>query len=160
MSMLYLNIQIDEPYIGIFQESFCRSVVEHTLDVAGQKSDSELGLVITDDETVWHLNREYRGIDRTTDVLSFALGETKEGEDESFIMPPDDVLHLGEVIISFPQAQRQAEEHNHSIEYELSLLVAHGVLHLLGYDHENDAEREEMTGLERKVLDRLFAGEA
>ena len=132
-------------------------VVTHVLI---DESEVEIGLVITDDETVWTLNREYRGIDRTTDVLSFALGETKEGEDESFIMPPDDVLHLGEVIISFPQAQRQAEEYNHSLEYELSLLVAHGVLHLLGYDHENDAERKEMTGLERKVLDRLFAGKA
>jgi probable rRNA maturation factor len=93
-------------------------------------------------------------VDRTTDVIAFALSE-RGTERESFVTPPDDVIHLGEVIISYPRARRQAEEQRYPLERELALLVAHGVLHLLGYDHELPEQGEKMRAMESKVLDAI-----
>ena len=90
-------------------------------------------------------------MDSTTDVIAFALSE-RGAKAEPFVTPPDDVIHLGEVIISYPQAKRQAEEQRHHLERELALLVAHGVLHLLGYDHELPEQAEKMRSMEAKIL--------
>ena len=113
-----------------------------------------MGLVIAGDETVHELNRSYRNVDRTTDVIAFALSE-QDKKSKLFITPPDNLIHLGEVIISFPQAKRQAEEQRHPLERELTLLVAHGVLHLLGYDHQLLEQAEKMRAKESKVLDAI-----
>ena len=95
-------------------------------------------------------------MDSTTDVIAFALFE-RGTRAEPFITPPDDVIHLGEVIISYPQAKRQAEEQRHHLERELALLVTHGVLHLLGYDHELPEQEQKMRAMESKVLDAIKA---
>lgn len=129
-----------------------RRAVEVTLTCAGISYPAELSLVIADDDTVHGLNRTYRGVDRTTDVIAFALSQETCREAEAFVMPPDAVIHLGEVIISYPQAKRQAEEQHHSIQCELELLVAHGVLHLVGYDHELPKDRKKMRALEAEAL--------
>ena len=107
----------------------------------------ELSLVITNEERVQELNRIYRGKDEPTDVLSFAL---QDGE--PFVAPPDGILHLGEVFISYPQAVTQAKEYNHSIELEVAILAIHGVLHLLGYDHETQEDEREMRTREEMVM--------
>lgn len=109
----------------------------------------ELSLYITGDARVKKLNKAYRGVDETTDVLSFALIETGFG---TFVSPPDGVLRLGEIVISFPRAARQAEEHGRPLHRELAWLVVHGVLHLLGYDHEEPSRARRMRALERKTL--------
>ena len=150
-----LSIQIDELYAKDVPASWLELAVDLTLDAANINSLVELGCVITDDNAVHVLNKDYRGVDKTTDVIAFALTERANGDNDDFIMPPNDVLHLGEVIISFPQAKRQAEEHNHSIKRELTLLVAHGILHLLGYDHDNDNDEREMRSLENRVLEAI-----
>ena len=93
-------------------------------------------------------------MDSTTDVIAFALSE-RGAKAEPFVTPPDDVIHLGEVIISYPQAKRQAEEQHHPLERELALLVAHGVLHLLGYDHELPEQAQNMRALESQVMDAI-----
>jgi probable rRNA maturation factor len=93
-------------------------------------------------------------VDRTTDVIAFALSE-RSTKDERFVSPQDDVIHLGEVIISYPQTKRQAEEQRHSLERELALMVAHGVLHLLGYDHELPEQAQKMRSLEARILDAI-----
>lgn len=99
-------------------------------------AEAELGIVVTDDERMRELNREYAGDDHATDVLSFSL---REGEE---FVSPDEVTRLGEVIISYETAARQASDAAHSIEAEIAHLLVHGVLHLLGYDHlEPDDER-------------------
>jgi len=107
----------------------------------------ELGVVITDDETIRELNREYAGDDTPTDVLAFSL---REGEE---FASPDGVVRLGEVIISYPTAQRQAAEADRAVEDEIDHLLVHGVLHLLGYDHAEPAEEERMRARERELLD-------
>ncbi len=113
----------------------------------GVPTPAEVGLVITDDDTLQDLNRRYRGIDEPTDVLSFGL----ESE-EPFVSPPDGVHRLGEVIISFPTAQRQAQEGGRALEAELAHLTVHGLLHLLGYDHQQPDEARAMRAREEALL--------
>lgn len=133
-------------------------------DAVGQVS-----VLITDDATVRELNREYRGLDQTTDVLSFSadFGGHWEGDAESqsgrvtvspsdWPMPDDEPPPLGDIVISLPQAARQAEAQGVPLCRELALLLVHGALHLLGHDHYEDDERETMQSLERTALDAVF----
>lgn len=128
-----------------------------------------LSLVIADDDTVKGLNRDYRGLDEATDVLAFSSdypgeyqGEGEppsQGDDEPFVTPPEDDGFAGEVIVSYPQCLRQAAEHGHSAAQEMALLITHGVLHLLGYDHGTPQDEGVMKPLEVKILAKLgFAG--
>lgn len=112
--------------------------------------DAELSIVITNDAQVRDLNRQYAGDDHATDVLSFSL---EEGE--AFAPPPGTVRRLGEVIISYETADRQAAEQSHHTEDELAHLLVHGVLHLLGHDHAELEEEREMRMRERRVLTAL-----
>lgn len=112
-------------------------------------ADAELSVLLTDDDGIQALNRQWRGVDAPTDVLSFAFGEV-EG-------PGDDVL--GDIVISLPTAARQAAEHGHGVEDELWVLLVHGLLHLLGYDHQDPAEAAEMAEAEVKLLSGLRAGQ-
>lgn len=116
-----------------------------TLEVSGEVSVS----FVTDEE-IHELNRTYRNVDRPTDVLSFALreGETFEGV-------PDELEPLGDIVVSVPTALRQATEYGHSAEREIGFLLIHGLLHLLGYDHEDEAGEAEMTGLQEAVLSKV-----
>lgn len=110
---------------------------------------AEVSIVFVDDEYIQRLNREYRGVDAPTDVLSFALNE---GEP----MPEDEGEQLlGDVVISLPTAERQAVEYGHSLEREVAFLTVHGVLHLLGYDHQTEEERRLMREKEEAVLRSL-----
>jgi probable rRNA maturation factor len=113
------------------------------LEELGEDS-AELSIVLTDDAEIHALNRDYRGRDRPTDVLSFAQREGEGPVDESL---------LGDVILSVPTAERQARERGQSVESELLELLAHGLLHLLGYDHEISEEEERRhLGRQRELL--------
>ncbi len=144
-----LEIRVDRPFRQRIDCQDIRRLVDCTLQTAGVKDEVELSLYITSDARVKKLNRAYRGVDETTDVLSFALDETAFG---TFVGPPDGVLRPGEVIISFPWVARQAEEHGHHLRHELAWLVVHGVLHLLGFDHDEPSRARRMRTLERKIL--------
>ena len=133
----------------------------------------QMGLVIADDDTLRRLNREYRGADEVTDVLSFSWDHQGhwEGDDESppaiahaadyppFPVLPEEPVPLGEVVISYSQAQRQAQAHGHATDKELALLIVHGILHLTGCDHVEPSQAAEMRAKEREVLSRLFDGD-
>lgn len=152
-----LVIRVDPGFRGCIDKKWLRRVVRGALLAHGAGTDMELSLLITDDATVRGLNSRYRGQDRTTDVLSFALEADAArgaagGDAAGFVMPPGQGAHLGEVIVSYPRALEQAAEGNHPVEDELELLVAHGVLHLLGYDHDQPAKEREMRSLERRAL--------
>jgi probable rRNA maturation factor len=153
MLKIQLSIRIEKPFAGLVSRKWLRQAVKLTLVHTGISSPVELGLVIAGDDAVHELNRDYRNVDRTTDVIAFSLSEQGAIDKQPFITPPDDVIHLGEVIISYPQAKRQAHEQRHSLERELALLVAHGVLHLLGYDHELPEQAEKMKAMESRVMD-------
>lgn len=150
--VLEIYVKIDPPFDRDVDEEWLRRVVAQTLALEGVIPPVELGLVITDDETIRQLNQRYRGRDEATDVLSFALLEDSE---PPFVNPPDGVLHLGEVIVSYPQAAIQAEEYHHSLKQELALLVVHGVLHLLGHDDEGVKGRLTMRAEEKRILGEL-----
>jgi probable rRNA maturation factor len=107
---------------------------------------AELGVLVTDDETIRGLNREYAGEDASTDVLAFSL---REGEE---LVSPDGVQRLGEVIISYPTARRQAEGAERPVEDEVAHVLVHGILHLLGYDHTEPEEEQQMRAREQALL--------
>jgi probable rRNA maturation factor len=110
-----------------------------------------LTVTLTDDREIRQLNLRHRGLDRPTDVLSFPLvGEGDDGDD--FILPPDQPRELGDVVVSYPRAVAQAGEYGHSVLRELGYLVAHGLLHILGHDHEDEAERRVMRAREEAAL--------
>lgn len=135
-----------------------RSIAGIVLEIEKAPDIAEMGLVITGQEQIQALNREYLDEDRPTDVLSFALSQPGEQKTPgAFITAPDGILHLGEVIISYPQAVIQAEEHRHPIKKEIALLLVHGILHLLGYDHDTPQKETAMRGREADILDKIEA---
>jgi probable rRNA maturation factor len=107
--------------------------------------DSVMSIIIVDNDYIHKINKEYRNIDRETDVISFAL---EEGED---IEEP--VKTLGDIYISIDRVYSQAKEYGHSVKRELFFLVTHGFLHLLGYDHMNKEDEEKMFSLQEEILD-------
>ena len=145
-----IYIDIKPPYRGRLTQKWLREVIAATLLTQKIDRPVELSLIITGDEEVHKLNRDYRGIDATTDVISFALSENVA--DTKFITPPDRISRLGEVIISYPQAASQAKENKQTIKAELAWLAVHGLLHLLGYDHQDDKSEAVMRKREDKIL--------
>ncbi len=112
---------------------------------------AEVSVTLTNNEYIHKLNKQYRRIDRPTDVLSFALNE---GEEPAVVDGPD-INMLGDIIISVERAVEQAAEYGHSVEREMAFLTVHGMLHLLGYDHMEEADRREMRQEEEYVMGKL-----
>jgi probable rRNA maturation factor len=140
------EIAIDEPFEADIDPAVLERAADAALQCAGASSDCDLTVVISSDEQLQELNRQYLGIDAPTDVLSFQADE---------LDPETGRRYLGDVIISFPRAQAQAEAAGHAALDELQLLAVHGVLHLLGHDHGAPAEKEEMWALQAQALRRL-----
>ena len=138
----------------IVHDDFRELVADHILTSAAEAVllesealDSPSLLVrITDDEELKSLNLQYRGINKTTDVLSFPA---------DFTDPDLESRYLGDLVISHTRAEEQAQKRGHNIEAELQLLVVHGVLHLLGYDHADLKEKDEMWSIQSRILDKL-----
>ena len=145
------TINIDESFI----EDIKRAV--ETIGELYDVKDSEVSITLTDDKTIHELNRDYRGIDRPTDVLSFAFRESDEPEIIS-----DDIDEaidtLGDIIISVERAKNQAEDYGHSLRREIVFLTVHGMLHLLGYDHMEEADRLEMEKEQEYIMSQLGIG--
>jgi len=156
-----------EIYIENEQDKFAftdelRRIIEsaaHTvLCQEGFAHDCEVSVTITDDAYIQELNLQHRGKDASTDVLSFPMLEFDESGSpiDDFIMNDEDTLSLGDIVISLERAVAQAEEYGHSIEREVGFLTAHSMLHLLGYDHEDDEDsRVVMREKEEKALGEM-----
>lgn len=136
------------------------ALIEKCLKMAAtlENVTGEVVVTLVDNERIHELNREYRGVDRPTDVLSFALNE--EGEDEMQILLDDNDFDdypnmLGDIIISIPRTIEQAEDYGHSFERELGFLTVHGFLHLIGYDHGTPEEEKEMFGRQDEILAQI-----
>ncbi|CAM2142044.1 rRNA maturation RNase YbeY [Bacillus halotolerans] len=129
--------------------------VENLLQFAaereGVQDQAEVSVTIVTNEDIQQINKEYRGKDTPTDVISFALEE--EGENEVEIVGAEMPPVLGDIIISADRTREQAEEYNHSFKRELGFLAVHGFLHLLGYDHMTKEEEEEMFTKQKDLLD-------
>ena len=155
-----INILIEEGLEVEVGVDWLQGIIEKILTVENVPGTVEISLVITGQDQIQALNRDYRGIDQPTDVLSFSMLENKEGEDQTaFVGPPDGLLHLGEVIISYPQTVLQAVERGYSIQKEMIALIIHGVLHILGYDHEKEEMKPVMTAREQ-AIQSMIEGDA
>lgn len=128
-----------------------KSVLNKAAEVYNIAPQTEVSVVLADDAYIHQLNRQYRGKDCPTDVLSFALNE---GEEPEVFDGPEEVL-LGDIVISLETASRQAREYGHSLDRELAYLTVHGILHLLGYDHMTEEEKQEMRQEEEYILSCL-----
>lgn len=137
------------------EEEIINKVVKTVLELEKIKHDLDIYITLTNNEEIHKINKEYRDVDRPTDVLSFPMFERDEISklrEEKL----DDVEEiLGDIIISIPKVKEQAEEYGHSYERELAYLTTHGMLHLLGYDHMIDDEKTIMREHEEKVLEKL-----
>ena len=152
------------------------AVVQRTLALAGINQQVMLTLMVTDDEGIREMNKQYREIDKTTDVLSFPLLDqpivdapadqlwTPHTEDGTpvpieqippFVSPPGMTTNLGDIVISWPQIVRQAAEAGHDILTELLYLLSHGVLHLIGYDDQTESGYHAMVDIQQRVLQAL-----
>ncbi|MBO8176852.1 rRNA maturation RNase YbeY [Aeribacillus pallidus] len=129
-------------------------LIENLLNFAAEKEEvqggSEVSVTFVTNERIQEINRDYRGKDRPTDVISFALEELGEGETE--IIGLDMPRVLGDIIISVPKAREQANEYGHSFKRELGFLALHGFLHLLGYDHMTEEEEKVMFSRQKDLL--------
>ena len=147
-----INVLIDEGLEGSLEVGWLQNVAEQVLAIQDVGSDVEMGLVIASQERVRQLNRSYRGKDEPTDVLAFSMLPAEQTPGVDFPPPPDGVQHLGEVIISYPQAVLQAKERQHPIKKEVAVLIIHGVLHLLGYEHDKPELERQMRAREVAIL--------
>ncbi|WP_067727380.1 rRNA maturation RNase YbeY [Oceanobacillus damuensis] len=129
-------------------------LIQRLLNFAAKKegitSEAEMSVNFVDNKEIQELNRNYRQKDTPTDVISFAMQESVEGELE--IVGEDMPLTLGDIVISVDKAKEQAMEYGHTDERELAFLTVHGFLHLLGYDHMNKADEEKMFKRQEEIL--------
>ncbi len=141
-----IAILVQDQFRSIISDQILLSCGETTLLLDGVTDSPSLTIMITDDEEMIDMNQRYRGINKTTDVLAFGA---------NFTDPDLESRYLGDVVISFPQAEKQALKRGHAVEEELQLLVVHGVLHLLGYDHHTQTGKEAMWAIQSRVLTEL-----
>lgn len=137
-------------------------VVNASLDYVGCPYEAEVNLLLTMNEQIHEMNRDFRGIDRATDVLSFPMIEYEEAGKFDFLEERDDCfdpesgeLVLGDIVISKEKVIEQAEAFGHSVEREYAFLIAHSVLHLSGYDHIGEEERTVMEEKQKEILNTL-----
>ncbi|GAH27302.1 unnamed protein product [marine sediment metagenome] len=133
------SIDFGLPIDAVLLQRAAREVMDY---IEGDM-DVDITIILTDDAQIHELNKQYRGIDAPTDVLSFPSGDTD---------PDSKLLYLGDVVISYPRAQAQAEARGHPVEAELQLLVVHGVLHLSGYNHVEAQGKSGMRAAQAEIL--------
>lgn len=143
-------------------EDYIHRVIEKAMDYEACPYEAEINVLITDNEQIQQINAENRGIDAPTDVLSFPMIEYETPADFDALEDMWDVFHpetgellLGDIVLSVDKIKSQAEEYGHSVERELSFLVAHSMLHLFGYDHMEEEERAVMEQKQREILQQL-----
>ncbi len=158
-----IHFECDEGYeYGESYKELIEKVVVAALDYEKCPYEAEVNVVLTGDEEIHQVNKEFRNIDRPTDVLSFPMidyeapSQFDELEDYmEYFNPETGELILGDIMISLEKAKEQAEEYNHSMEREVAFLTAHSMLHLCGYDHMEDEERLVMEDKQREILKEL-----
>ena len=143
-------------------QCLAKKVIEAAIDYVECPYETEVNLLLTMNDEIHEMNRDFREIDRATDVLSFPMIEYPEAGNFAFIEdrieyfnPETGELMLGDIVISKEKVISQAEEYQHSIEREYAFLIAHSMLHLFGYDHIEEAERAEMEAKQKEILEQL-----
>ncbi|WP_332237814.1 rRNA maturation RNase YbeY [Sporolactobacillus sp. KGMB 08714] len=146
-----IDIHDETGEVGAELQQWVIRLIDHAAEILNLEGEIECSLTFVRNPMIQEINRTYRGIDRATDVISFALEEMEEGEVP--ILPEEgEPRVLGDIVVSIDKAREQAEAYDHSFERELGFLIIHGLLHLLGYDHTTKAEEEKMFGLQEDIL--------
>ena len=154
---IYTENEQDIIPFDLSYEELIKKVIEKTLECEGFDRSCFVSVTVTDNEKIRAINNEQRGIDSATDVLSFPVVEFENGKMiENAGDYLGDKLILGDIVLSMERAEEQRKEYGHSLEREVGYLVCHSVLHLLGYDHENDGERAVMRKKEEETLSKLL----
>ena len=149
---IIFSADTENEYDWEFLKSVVTLAAEGTLADRGVDSDCELSVTFTDNEGIHEYNRQYRGIDRPTDVLSFPMYTFVDGDTPA----EDETLILGDMVLSVERAKEQADEFGHSLRREVAFLTVHSMLHLLGYDHEtSEADEREMFALQDSIMEKL-----
>ncbi|HZU07861.1 MAG TPA: rRNA maturation RNase YbeY [Chloroflexota bacterium] len=153
----HITVTIDPCVAGAPSPAWVRRVLAAALAAEGRVHGYAVDVRITDDAGIQALNRAHRGVDAPTDVLSFPLQPFAQGAPvpERFAQPAGMPVHLGDIVLSWPRAVAQAAEYGHPVEREAAYLLVHGLLHLLGYDHEAPADAQVMRAREEAVLGAL-----
>jgi probable rRNA maturation factor len=141
-----IHVQVDDLYQSEFPPEVLEKAALETLAHQDVPAGAELSIVVTGEDVLHELNLQYLGVDAPTDVLSFSAREKD---------PESGVLYLGDVLIAFPRAAAQAVAAGHPVLAELQLLTVHGVLHLLGHDHADPAEKDRMWSAQKEILSSL-----
>ena len=152
-----------EPDFDFDYEKVARKVVDFSLEHEGFPYEAEVNLTLTDNDGIWAINKQFRQIDRPTDVLSFPMLSYETPGDFSFLSeeneddfnPDTGEVILGDIIISVDKVKEQAREYGHSLKREFAFLITHSMLHLFGYDHMEPDEAAVMEDHQRKILDAL-----
>lgn len=150
-----------EKTVSFDYEQLVNSIIPFTIEYENCPYEAEVSVVITDDEVIRETNREFRGIDKATDVLSFPMctyeipGDFNALEEQDVFHPETGELLLGDIMISYDHVQKQAKEFGHSEIREFAFLTVHSMLHLFGYDHETEAERTIMEDKQKEILEKL-----
>ncbi len=160
-----MTITLEQEYdkdLGINYEEIADKVINAALDYEGCPYESEISVTLTDNEGIHSINKEFREIDRPTDVLSFPMVEYEKAGEFDFLEECDDCfnpetgeLMLGDIIISLDKVEEQAAQFGHSVTREYAFLIAHSMLHLMGYDHMEEDEAKVMEQKQRDILDGL-----
>lgn len=145
-----VDVQVAPALRRKVQKTEIRRWAETTMRAEGLTELPDMAVVITDDESVQALNRDFRGLDEPTDVLAF--GDEKPGP---FVLAPGEPVYLGDIVISLERAEAQARERGVPVKSELQLLLVHGILHLLGYDHHTDEAKRQMWARQAAILELL-----
>ena len=159
-----IEIHIDDSYAGRVSAETVRRVAETAIQRELLSGPDRMSIIVTGDDEVRALNLRFRGLDEPTDVLSFgkdgARGGRIPGDGDGFVLPPGEEPSLGELVIAFGQASRQAEQAGRTVEQEIALLTAHGALHLLGFDHAEPGEEAEMFSKTDAILEEALGPDA
>lgn len=151
-----INIQPEKLLLPSKTVETLERVLQKTAGILNLTADTEISVLLVDNETIQEFNRDYRGKDSVTDILSFPMEEDIEENSEPKVIGGPGERMLGDIVISVEKAVEQAAEYGHSIERELAFLAVHGMLHLLGYDHEkNEAAKKIMQTEEKRILTEL-----
>lgn len=148
MEIVYVY-EVEDEALKPYEKDF-EMIMERTLKLLNKPSDLEMSVIFTDSDGIWQINRDYRKIDRPTDVISFAMQD-----DMSNVFLEEENKELGDIFINVDAIKNQAKEYGHSERREACFLYCHGLLHLLGYDHMVPEDEKVMFALQDEILDEM-----
>lgn len=167
MSSFDISVQVDENFGDLVSDQWLEGTAQRVLALESPAPEAKVSVIVSSDQVVRDLNKRHRGLDENTDVLAFSFSHQGEYHGEhkpspqpdervNFVLPPGETESLGEVVISYPQAKRQAAQSGHPVLKELAILLTHGLLHLLGHDHAEPEKESVMRRIEAQVLAQVW----